>query len=181
MSEQKKVVAPAKLRSTSRSTPRKTAEQSVPVAVAEVPVVIVEAPAVLDAAVPVAATPVAEPVVSLEDAAPAASLPAEEVPAKVPGKPAKGGKNAKSGKSEKADKASKPVKTRLVRDSYAMPESEYRQIGELKKRAQALGGEIKKSELLRAGLAMLSALNDDELKAVLARVDRIKTGRPAKK
>jgi len=34
--------------------------------------------------------------------------------------------------------------------------------------------------LLRAGLALLAVLDNVELTAVMARVDRIKTGRPAK-
>lgn len=86
-------------------------------------------------------------------------------------------------KSKKNAKPEKPVKARkvkLVRDSYAMPEAEYARIAELKKRLAELGSEIKKSELLRAGIAVLAALNDAELKAVTGRVERIKTGRPAK-
>jgi len=86
-------------------------------------------------------------------------------------------------KSKKAAKPEKPAKARkvkLVRDSYAMPEAEYARIAELKKRLAGLGSEIKKSELLRAGIAMLAALSDAELKAVTGRVERIKTGRPAK-
>ena len=92
-------------------------------------------------------------------------------------KPGKSGK----AKSEKADKVPKPRKTKLVRDSYAMPEAEYARIAELKKRMSSLGSEVKKSELLRGGIALLSALNDAELKAVMGRVERIKTGRPSKK
>ncbi len=83
----------------------------------------------------------------------------------------------------KAAKAEKPVrqkKPKLVRDSYAMPETEYAQIGALKKRLAGLGRETKKSELLRGGIALLAALNDAELTAVMGRIERIKTGRPAK-
>ena len=90
---------------------------------------------------------------------------------------------APKAKPVKASKA-KPAKVRkpkLVRDSYAMPEAEYAQIAVLKKRMGGLGGEVKKSELLRAGVAVLAALNDAELKAVMDRVERIKTGRPSKK
>ncbi|HXE41195.1 MAG TPA: hypothetical protein VN639_22210 [Azonexus sp.] len=83
-------------------------------------------------------------------------------------------------KPKKADKVTKVKKTKLVRDSYAMPEAEYAKIGELKKRLAALGAETKKSELLRGGIAMLASLNDAELKAVMGRVERIKTGRPNK-
>jgi hypothetical protein len=82
-----------------------------------------------------------------------------------------------------APKPAKPVKAKkvkLVRDSYAMPETEYAQINVLKKRLSALGNEAKKSELLRGGIAALAALNDADLKAVMGRVERIKTGRPAK-
>ncbi|HJV94057.1 MAG TPA: hypothetical protein VJ572_11295 [Azonexus sp.] len=82
-----------------------------------------------------------------------------------------------------AKKAAKPAKVRkpkLVRDSFAMPEAEYARIGELKKRLAALGAEAKKSELLRGGIAVLAALNDAELQAVMGRVERIKTGRPNK-
>lgn len=67
-----------------------------------------------------------------------------------------------------------------MRDSYAMPEAEHARIGELKKRLAALGREVKKSELLRGGIALLAALNDAELKAVMGRIERIKTGRPKK-
>ncbi|MBT9520305.1 MAG: hypothetical protein IV101_05365 [Dechloromonas sp.] len=80
----------------------------------------------------------------------------------------------------KAAKPAKAKKVKLVRDSYAMPDSEYAQIGVLKKRLSGLGSDVKKSELLRGGIALLAALNDAELKAVMGRVERIKTGRPAK-
>ncbi|WP_310493886.1 hypothetical protein [Dechloromonas sp.] len=80
----------------------------------------------------------------------------------------------------KAAKPAKAKKVKLVRDSYAMPDTEYAQIGVLKKRLSGLGSDVKKSELLRGGIALLAALNDAELKAVMGRVERIKTGRPAK-
>ncbi|HEX6733864.1 MAG TPA: hypothetical protein VF096_03545 [Azonexus sp.] len=85
---------------------------------------------------------------------------------------------AAPGKAAKDEKPGKARKVKLVRDSFAMPEAEYARIGELKKR---LGGACKKSELLRAGVLLLAALNDAELKAVMGRIERIKTGRPAKK
>src|SRR5574343_1268043 len=86
----------------------------------------------------------------------------------------------KDKKEAKATKPPKAKKVKLVRDSYAMPEPEYARIGELKQRLAALGAPAKKSELLRGGIAALSALNDTELKAVMSRVARIKTGRPSK-
>ncbi len=87
-------------------------------------------------------------------------------------------KPAKADKAPKADKSVKARKLKLVRDRFAMPEAEYAQIGELKKR---LGGAYKKSELLRAGVAVLCALNDAELLAVMAHIKRVKNARPAKK
>lgn len=83
-------------------------------------------------------------------------------------------------KEKKGGKPVKHKKTKLVRDSYAMPEVEYAQIAELKKRLLAQGTAVKKSELLRGGIAALAALSDAELKVAMARVERIKTGRPAK-
>ncbi len=86
----------------------------------------------------------------------------------------------KDSKTAKVDKAPKTKKMKLVRNNYAMPEAEYARIAEVKKRLLGMGVELKKSEVLRAGLAVLAALNDAELKAVSARVERIKTGRPKK-
>ncbi len=78
-------------------------------------------------------------------------------------------------------KSAKPRKIKLIRDSYAMPEAEYAQIAQLKQRLLELGESVKKSELLRAGLAQLATLDDAALQAAMAGVERIKTGRPAKK
>ena len=50
-----------------------------------------------------------------------------------------------------------------VRDTFSMPTEEYQAIGELKKRCRALGIEVKKSELLRVGLASIRALPDARL------------------
>jgi len=72
-------------------------------------------------------------------------------------------------------------KARLVRDSFTFPESDYALFATLKQRALAAGGEIKKSELVRAGLALLNGLDDADLARVLGKVERIKTGRPKKK
>ena len=77
-------------------------------------------------------------------------------------------------------KPAKQKKVKLVRDCFAMPEQEYVRIAEIKKRLSALGHEARKSEVLRGGIALLAVLNDAELKAVMARIDRIKTGRPSK-
>lgn len=81
-------------------------------------------------------------------------------------------------KTEK--KKDKPEKVKVVRDSFTIPKTEYAQIADLKKRAMGLGQEVKKSELLRAGLLLLTGQNDAGLLKALAAVPTLKTGRPGK-
>lgn len=50
----------------------------------------------------------------------------------------------------------------------------------MKQRAMGLGLEIKKSELIRAGLALLAASSDAALRKALGNVPTLKTGRPGK-
>jgi hypothetical protein len=59
-----------------------------------------------------------------------------------------------------------------------MPVADYELIGVLKKRCIGLGVAIRKSELLRAGLAVLDRLADASLAQVVAAVESVKTGRP---
>lgn len=79
-----------------------------------------------------------------------------------------------------ADKAAKPKKPKLIRDSFTIPKNELEAIDTLKLRAARLGRPVKKSEILRAGIMTLSALDDAQLVAGLARVPVLKTGRPGK-
>lgn len=107
---------------------------------------------------------------------------------KTPAKPVKKAvsaiktKVAESPQPEKAPKAKKqaPKKPKLVRDSFTIPESDYALFATLKQRALAAGVEVKKSELLRASMALLAALSDAELVKAIGQVERIKTGRPKK-
>lgn len=84
---------------------------------------------------------------------------------------------AKAGKPAKEEK---PPKIKMVRDSYTMPENDYARFAELKKRCLQAGVHVKKSELLRAGLASLSGMTDAALAKAMKQVEIIKTGRPAK-
>jgi hypothetical protein len=77
-------------------------------------------------------------------------------------------------------KKDKPEKVKVVRDSFTIPKAEYVQIANMKKRAMDLGLEVKKSELLRAGLALLSATSDTAFRKALGNVPTLKTGRPGK-
>jgi hypothetical protein len=89
-------------------------------------------------------------------------------------------KNSAKEKSIKLVKE-KPVKLKMERDSFTMPKIEYAQFGILKARLEELGQPVKKSELLRAGIMLLSAMTDTALKTTMNKVPAIKTGRPKKK
>jgi hypothetical protein len=91
--------------------------------------------------------------------------------------PARAGRSAVPARRNAA--ASKTVKLRkVVRDSFTMPVADHQLIGVLKRRCIGLGIAMKKSELLRAGLASLEALPDERLAQVVAAVESVKTGRP---
>ncbi len=106
-------------------------------------------------------------------AAKAAKLQAQPA-LKAPAKPL--GSAAKAAPT----KAAKEKKVKVVRDSFTLPKTELLQIADMKKRAMALGVEVKKSELIRAGLQALSSMADAAFKKALGNVPTIKTGRPAK-
>lgn len=82
----------------------------------------------------------------------------------------------------KVAKTAKPPKLRRkpVRDSFTMPEADFGLIATLKARALAGRRETKKSELLRAGLHALAALDTAGLVAALAQLEPVKVGRPKK-
>ncbi len=87
---------------------------------------------------------------------------------------------AASPDTPKPAKPGKARKFKLVRHSFSMPETEYAQIALLKKRIADFGGKARRSELVRAGIAALAALDNVQLTALMARIERIKTGRPKK-
>lgn len=94
--------------------------------------------------------------------------------AAAPAKPAKAIKPAKVAKPEKVKKP------KTIRDSFTIPKTEYAVIDALKIRAAKAGAPAKKSELLRAGIKALAAMNEAAFLAAVKAVPAIKTGRPAK-
>lgn len=66
----------------------------------------------------------------------------------------------------------------LVRDSFTMPEQEYAVLLEVKQACLRAGIDVKKSELLRIGVALLGQLDVATLQGVLAALPQLKTGRP---
>ncbi len=74
----------------------------------------------------------------------------------------------------------KPKKEKLVRDSFAMPESEYQALADVKKECLKAGIAIKKSELLRLSLAGLKLLSVAQIIAARDELSKIQAGRPKK-
>ena len=70
------------------------------------------------------------------------------------------------------------INEKVIRDSFSFPEHDYLKISELKKTCLAAGIHVKKGEILRAGLYLLSKLNLVELKQAVEQVEKVKTGRP---
>jgi zona occludens toxin (predicted ATPase) len=70
------------------------------------------------------------------------------------------------------------IKHKLVRDSFTIPKAEYVVLDSLKVRAAELKRPTKKSELIRAGIAVLKGMSDKEFLAAVNSVQSLKTGRP---
>jgi hypothetical protein len=81
-----------------------------------------------------------------------------------------------------AETAKRPAHPRpkLVRGSFTMTEADFDVIAALKAKAIGARREAKKSELVRAGLRALAALNAKALAAALDQLEPVKTGRPKK-
>ncbi len=99
--------------------------------------------------------------------------PARRAAAKPADVPASNGAPPVAAKKKKAEKRDK-----VIRDSFTMPRRDFERIAELKATCLKNGVVVKKSELLRAGLAALAALPEQELLARIASVEPVKTGRP---
>lgn len=123
-----------------------------------------------------APTPAADaaPATPAKAAKPAAKRAPKAVAAKPA--PAKAAKPVTPAKD--AAKDAKAKKPKLVRDSFTIPKDEYAAIEALKLRTGKLSSAAKKSELLRAGLKLLSGLSDADLLQALKAVPSLKTGRP---
>jgi hypothetical protein len=75
----------------------------------------------------------------------------------------------------------KPTKIKLVRDSFTIPENEYAAIGEIKKACLALGVDVKRTEVIRAGLLVLQQMSALAIADYITKqLPKPKTGRPKK-
>ena len=81
--------------------------------------------------------------------------------------------------SKAAVKKIKTAKVKVVKDSFSFPEKDYLKISELKSTCLAAGIHVKKGEILRAGLHLLTKLNLDELKQAVEQIEKVQTGRPS--
>lgn len=70
---------------------------------------------------------------------------------------------------------------KVIRDSFTIPDGEYQLISRIKKRCMKVGIGANKSEVLRAGLAALDAMTDQDLARLFEKLPRVKTGRPPAK
>jgi len=98
----------------------------------------------------------------------AAKKAAAKAPATAPGKPP----------APKPAPVEVKLKHKLVRDSFTIPKTEYVDLESLKLRAADLKRPTKKSELIRAGIAVLKKMGDKEFLAAVSGVPSLKTGRP---
>lgn len=119
------------------------------------------------AATKVASKPVSKPVVKPAARAKKVAASAKPAPAKPVAKVA-------------PVKPAKLKKPKMVRDSFTFPKAEYAVLEGLKMRAAKLGSPAKKTELLRAGIKAIAAMQDATFVAALKSVPSLKTGRPAK-
>ena len=107
--------------------------------------------------------------------------PAPRAAVKPPVRPAsRPAPKAAAAEPSNMPKPEKPKKPKLVRDSFTIPKAEYVVLEQLKQRAAQSGTPAKKSEVLRAGLKVLAAMDDAAFVAALGAVPALKTGRPAK-
>lgn len=153
--------------------PSKTAAKAAPKAPAKSAARAAPAPALKKVAKP-AAKSAAKP-----SASKAAVRPAPKSSAKAGAKATlKASLKAAPKSAQAAVEREKIRKPKLVRDSFTMPEEEYAVLALVKKACLKAGFEIKKSELLRVGVALISQIDMATLKSVLASLPQLKTGRP---
>lgn len=116
--------------------------------------------------------------------APAAKTTSRAAAAKAPARSTAKNVSAKATASArpaaKRGVAERPKPNMLVRDSFTMPKNEYEVLAKVKKACVAHGMEVKKSQLLRVGIALIRDSSIEKLKASLAALPLVKAGRPKK-
>ena len=122
----------------------------------------------------------AAPVKKTNSSKPVASTAVKAAPAKPEKSNGKGVVKSAASEPVAALVKEKTKKEKLVRDSFTMPETEYAVLSQVKKACLSAGIEVKKSQLLRIGLLLLSKTNVASLKTLIANLEPLKAGRPKK-
>lgn len=87
---------------------------------------------------------------------------------------------AKKALPKQSTKKDKQKKIKMVRDSFSMPEDDYANLLNLKKKCIAAGVSVKKSELLRVGLTGLMKLSNATLIAAVKQIVVVKNTKAKK-
>jgi hypothetical protein len=88
------------------------------------------------------------------------------------------GREEKTHRLKPVPEAPAETGTRVIRDSFTMPAFDYDLISTIKQRCLKAGVSVTKSEVLRAGLNALTEMPENDLKAVVERLQKVKAGRP---
>lgn len=175
------VMAPAKGAVRATAAPAKAAKPAAkPAKAAAAKAAAAKVPTVKTA--PAKATQAKSPKPSIRLAAKAAAqslaAPALKRSARKPAAAPVPVRNAVRNVVHEAARDATPARPVLVRDSFTMPEQEYAVLAEVKQACLCAGIDVKKSELLRIGVALLGQVDVATLKLVLAALPQLKTGRP---
>lgn len=99
-------------------------------------------------------------------------------------KPAKASKTAKADKSKETVEvitiSEKPKRDKVVRDSFSMPKSEQALLKTLRTELAKTGRIVSKSEILRAGLALLFKQKPEEVGGLVDQLDVVPKGKSKK-
>jgi hypothetical protein len=88
-------------------------------------------------------------------------------------------KGSKKGSKKGAREAQPLVAVgRVVRDSFSMPEAEYRIVADVRKRMIKKEKVVSKSEIVRAAFVVLKGLSDRELIEIFDSLPKVRPGRP---
>jgi hypothetical protein len=82
---------------------------------------------------------------------------------------------------ETAPPPEKDDKSKVVRDSFTLPATDYDLIALIRGRCLASAVSVNKGEVVRAGLHALQQMSDKELLQIIEGLEKIKTGRPSSK
>ena len=79
--------------------------------------------------------------------------------------------------AEKPETINQEPITKVTRDSFTMPSSDYDLISTTRERCLKAGMSVTKSEVLRAGLHALQQLTETEIRDLFGTLEKVKTGR----